>query len=29
MMFHSTEKRETRHGNASQILCVAKTTTAK
>jgi len=28
-MFHNTEKRETRHGNAPQILCVARTTTPK
>ena len=28
-MFHKTEKRETRHGNAPQILCVARTTTPK
>jgi len=29
MMFHNTEKRETRHGNAPQILCVARTTMPK
>jgi len=27
MMFHSTEKTETRHGNAPQILFGARTTT--
>jgi len=29
MMFYNTEKRETRHGNALQILCVARTTMPK
>jgi len=29
MMFHNTEKRETRHGNAPQIFFVARTTTPK
>jgi len=29
MMFHNTEKTETHHGNASQILFVARTTTSK
>jgi len=29
MMFHNTEKTETRHGNAPQILFVARTTTPK
>ena len=28
-MFHHTEKTETRHGNASQVLFVARTTTMK
>jgi len=28
-MFHNTEKTETRHGNAPQILFVARTTTPK
>jgi len=29
MMFHNTEKTETHHGNAPQILFVAKTATPK
>jgi len=29
MLFHNTEKTETRHGNASQVSFVARTTTAK
>jgi len=29
MMFHNTEKTETRHGNAPQILFSARTTTPK
>jgi len=29
MMFHNTEKTETRHGNTPQILVVARTTTPK
>jgi len=29
MMFHNTEKTETSHGNAPQILFVARTTTPK
>jgi len=29
MMFHNTEKTETRHGNAPQILFAARTTTPK
>jgi len=29
MLFHNTEKTETRHGNAPQALFVARTTTAK
>jgi len=29
MMFHNTEKTETCHGNAPQILFVARTTTPK
>jgi len=29
MMFHNTEKTETRHGNAPQILFGARTTTPK
>jgi len=29
MMFHNTEKTETRHGNAPQVLFVARTTMPK
>jgi len=29
MLFHNTEKTETRHGNAPQVLFVGRTTTAK
>jgi len=29
MMFHNTEKTKTRHGNAPQVLFVARTTTPK
>jgi len=29
MMFHNIEKTETRHGNASQVLFAARTTTPK
>jgi len=29
MLFHDTEKTETLHGNAPQVLFVARTTTAK
>jgi len=29
MMLHNTEKTATRHGNAPQVLFVARTTTAK
>jgi len=29
MLFHNSEKTETRHGNAPQVLFVARTTTAK
>jgi len=29
MMFYNTEKRETRHGNAPQIVCLARITTPK
>jgi len=28
-MFHNTEKTETRHGNAPQVLLIARTTTPK
>jgi len=27
MMFHNTEKTETRHGNAPQVLFIPRTTT--
>jgi len=29
MMFHNTEKTEIRHGNAPQVVIVARTTMAK
>jgi len=29
MMFYNTEKTETRHGDAPQVLFVARTTTVK
>jgi len=29
MLFHNKEKTETRHGDALQVLFVARTTTAK